>query len=53
MLINTVQFNLSLDGGRETVLTMVEKDSYTIAIAEPVAIANTGLGLFPGLPSID
>lgn len=46
MLINSVTYNLNLDGGSTTTLTLLDKDSYTLALAKPIKTKSTrGLGL--------
>jgi prophage tail gpP-like protein len=42
MLINSVSFNFD-QGGRTTTLTLVEKDAYTLALAEPEATQKVGV----------
>lgn len=46
MLVNTVQFSLDEDGGRQTTLALVERDAYTLKISEPEAPDELGVGLF-------
>jgi prophage tail gpP-like protein len=41
MLVNTVAFNFD-ESGRTTTLSLVEKDAYTLALAEPIEVEKVG-----------
>lgn len=46
MLLDSVTFNISLDGGSTTNLGFVDKEAYTLALSEPVTqTTSVGLGL--------
>ena len=45
MLINSVTFALDESGGSTTTLSLVERDAYTLALAEPRQEDELGLGL--------
>ncbi len=45
MLINTVSFNVDLNGGNTTTMSLLNKNAYTLSIAEPKN-NEVGLGLF-------
>ncbi len=41
MLVNSVVFWLSAGGGRNTTLSFVEPDAYTVSLKEPIAVKTT------------
>ena len=49
MLINSIEFSLSSDGGRQTSLSLVNKNAYTLELSEPTS-AEMGLGLSKETP---
>jgi prophage tail gpP-like protein len=44
MLVNSVQFSLS-DGGRQTILSLIHKDAYTLTLPTQTSIDKLGEGL--------